>query len=436
MTTLATDLWTVNTRGELDVHLHPGQARAWLSQKRFVTVSAGTQGGKTSFGPLWLYREIQRRGPGDYLVAAPTFPLLSLKLLPEFKRFFAEALRLGTYVGSPAKVFTFSAAGAARTFGSVPDVPTQVFFGHAQDPDSLESATVKAAWLDEAGQKKFKRGSWEAILRRLSIHQGRVLITSTPYSAFGWFKTELHDRAKAGDPDYDWIRFESRMNPAFPAEEWERARRTLPAWKFDLMYRGMLTRPAGLIYDCWDDDRHVTPPFAIPDTWPRYIGLDFGGVNTAAVFLAEHPDSKQLYLYREYLAGERTAAEHIRELLKGEPSIPTAVGGARSEGQWRKEFRAGGLPVREPPVSDVEVGIQRVYGLIKSGRLRVFDTCEETLDQIRTYARELDDNDQPTEKIEDKETFHLLDALRYIAAHVNRGTAGTTPASTAKSLYR
>src|SRR5690606_27427423 len=139
------DLWRVNSDGYLEIDLHPGQARAWQSTARFVTVSAGTQGGKTAFGPVWLYREIQERGPGDYIVAAPTFPLLSLKLLPEFKRFFEDTLHLGRYVGSPAKVFTFTDAGAKRVFGSVPDVPTQVFFGHAQDPDSLESATAKAA---------------------------------------------------------------------------------------------------------------------------------------------------------------------------------------------------------------------------------------------------------------------------------------------------
>lgn len=428
------DLWRVNTEGILEIDLHPGQARAWLSEKRFVTVSAGTQGGKTSFGPLWLYREIQNRGPGDYIVAAPTFPLLSLKLLPEFKRFFEDKLGLGRYVGSPAKVFSFTDAGAKRVFGEAPEVQTQVFFGHAQDPDSLESATAKAAWLDEAGQKKFKRGSWEAIQRRLSIHQGRVLVTSTPYSAFGWFKTELHDRAKAGDPDYDWIRFESRMNPAFPMAEWERARRTLPTWKFDLMYRGMLTRPAGMIYDCWDEARHVVPAFTIPPEWRRYAGLDFGGVNTAAVFLAEHPISKQLFLYREYLEGERTAKEHAKELLQGEPGVPTTVGGAKSEGQWRKEFRAAGLPVREPPVSDVEVGIDRVYGLLKDGRLQVFDTCTGVIDNITTYSRELDDNDQPTERIEDKETYHLADALRYVASYLVN--PGTTDPATAEALYR
>jgi hypothetical protein len=417
---MTTDLWTVNPDGRLQLHLHPGQARAWRSTRRFVTVCAGSQGGKTAFGPPWLYREIQQRGPGDYLVAAPTFPLLSLKLLPEFKRFFEDKGRFGTYTGSPVKVFRFSREGARRTFGETTDTPTQVFFGHAQDPDSLESATAKGAWLDEAGQKKFRHGSWQAILRRLSIHQGRVLTTTTPYSAFGWFKTELHDRAKAGDPDYDWIRFESRMNPSFPAEEWERARRTLPAWKFDLMYRGILTRPAGMIYDCFTDE-HITPAFPIPSDWRRWMGVDFGGVNTAAVYLAEEPGTGRFFAYRDYTAPDRTAGQHARAMLEGEPGIPTAYGGAGSEGQWRKEFRAGGLPIKKPVVPDVEVGIDRVYGLINSGNLIVLDSCTRLINDLTTYARKLDDDDQPTDEIEDKNAYHFADALRYIGSRLNGG---------------
>lgn len=416
---MTTDLWTVNEAGRLQLHLHPGQAKAWRSDRRFVTVCAGSQGGKTAFGPPWLYREIQARGPGDYLVAAPTFPLLSLKLLPEFKRFFQEKGRFGTYTGSPVKVFRFSDEGARKVFGYVPDVPTQVFFGHAQDPDSLESATAKGAWLDEAGQKKFRHGSWQAILRRLSIHQGRVLTTTTPYAAFGWFKTELHDRAKAGDPDYDWIRFESRMNPAFPLEEWDRAKRTLPAWKFDLMYRGILTRPAGTIYDVLTDD-HIIPSFTIPKEWRRWVGVDFGGVNTAAVFLAEEP-SGRFIAYRDYHAPDRTASQHAQAMLNGEPGMPTAYGGARSEKQWRKEFRAGGLPIRVPPIADVEVGIDRTYGLLAEDKLRIFDSCTGLLNDLSTYSRKLDDNDMPTDDIEDKHAFHYADALRYIAARLNGG---------------
>jgi len=56
--------------------MHPGQIRAMKSEKRFVVVLAGTQGGKTSLGPPWMLREIQARGSGDYLVVTPIYPLL------------------------------------------------------------------------------------------------------------------------------------------------------------------------------------------------------------------------------------------------------------------------------------------------------------------------------------------------------------------------
>lgn len=410
---------------ELVFSLHPGQLRAMESERRFVLVLAGFQGGKTVFGPPWLYREIQRRGPGDYLVATPTFPLLSMKVLPEFMTLFKTLLHLGDYTGSPTRCFTFSADGAYRTFGHAPEVETKVFFGTASHPDSLESATVKAAWLDEAGQTGFRLGSWEAIQRRLAIHKGRALLTTTPYS-LGWLKQQLHDPwlASGGDhPLIDVVRFDSTTNPAFPPEEFERLRASWPKWKFDMFCRAIFTRPAGMIYDCFDDAIHKVQRFPISDRWRRYLGLDFGGVHTAGIFFAEDPETRKLYAYREYLAGGRTAREHKESLLKGEPSIPFAVGGSKSEGQWRDEFGAAGLHVNAPAVTEVEVGIDRVYGAIKRGELYVFDDLRGLLDEIGSYSRSVDERGEPTQDIEAKETFHKLDAVRYIVSWVKRGSA-------------
>lgn len=399
----------------LRLNFHPGQLKAWLSNKRFVLILAGTQGGKTSFGPHWLYREIQREGPGDYMVVTPTYPLLELKALPEFLRLFDHLLQLGKYVGSPSRKFVFSEDGARRTFGDRYDplTPTTVIFGYAAEPESLESATAKAAWLDEAGQKRFKLGSWEAILRRLSLAMGRVLITTTPYD-LGWLKQRLWDRWRKGDADIDVIRFDSTENPSFPPAEFERARRDMPPWKFDLFYRAIFTRPAGMIYDSFDERLHLVPRFTIPSTWRRYLGLDFGGVNTAGVFYAEEPETGRLFAYREYKAGSRTAAQHATELLRGEPMVPLTVGGSLSEDQWRAEFGAGGLPVGRPAVKDVEVGIDRVYAAHRASQIIVFSDLEGYLEEKLTYSREVGDDGEPTEKIEDKSTFHFMDAERYI----------------------
>lgn len=417
----------------MELNFHKGQWAAWDSAARFVVVLAGTQGGKTAFGPHWLYREIQRRGPGDYLVVTPTYPLMKLKALPELERLFTTIYGLGEYKKAD-KVFVFDALGETRTWGAEQDTPTRIIFGHAQDPESLESATAKAAWLDEAGQNKFKLSSFEAIMRRLSLAQGRVLITTTPYN-LGWLKQQLYDK-QDGD-SIEVIRFDSTQNPAFPAEEMERARRDLPRWKFDMFYRAMFTRPAGMIYDCFDDTVNKIAPFPIPAHWPRFAGVDFGGVNTAAVFVAQEGDFKKdertkierfvttgrHYVYREYHEGGRTAEQHKTAMIEHVPYKLTAYGGASSEGQWRQEFGAAGLPIHKPLVQDVEVGIDRVYGAFVRGELVIFDTCTGLLDQIGSYARVLDDMGEPTEKIADKETYHLLDALRYVVPALNVPTS-------------
>jgi hypothetical protein len=120
---------------------HPGQWKATNSTARFIVVLAGTQGGKTSYGPFWLYDEITDKGPGDYLIVTPTYPLLKLKALPVFLNLFKTILNLGDYQKSD-KVFSFVALGEVRTWGAEQETPTRVIFGHAQDPESLESAIL------------------------------------------------------------------------------------------------------------------------------------------------------------------------------------------------------------------------------------------------------------------------------------------------------
>lgn len=421
---------TGSGKGKLHFTLHSGQTRAWDAEERFILVLAGLQSGKTVTGPLWLFREMRRKGPGDYLVGSPTFTLLELKALPEFKRLFVQHLRVGEYKASPVREFTLNRRGELMLWGAPQDVPTRVLFGHAQDPESLESGTYKGAWLDEAGQKKFRRDSWVSIQGRLSIYQGRVLFTTTPYG-LGWLKSELYDRWEASGrnhPEIAVINFESIDNPAFPIEEFERARRTLPSWLFNMRYRGRFERPAGLIYGSFDPKRHVIPAFAIPDEWPRFLGLDFGGVNTAGVFLArelntERRPTGRYIAYREYHQGGKTARGHAANLTEGEPRRPTTYGGSKSEGQWRDEFAAGGLSVAEPDIADVEIGILRIYGAFALDELLIFDSCVGLIEEANTYSREVDANGEPTELIEDKHQFHFLDALRYVGSSIWKGMA-------------
>jgi hypothetical protein len=334
---------------------------------------------------------------------------------PEMERVFSGLFRWEYSISD--RVFS------STTKKSAPNMPTKpasrIILRSAKAEGGLESSSGQAAWLDECGHPDFKLDAWEAVQRRLSLSEGRVLGSTTPYN-MGWLKTEVFDRWKAGDPDFDVIQFKSIMNPSFPKEEYTRMKGKLPAWKFAMFYDGQFEKPAGLIYDCFIDAMHTCPRFHIADKWQRYLGLDFGGVNTAAVYYAQEPKTNKLYLYRIYKAGSMTAAEHARAILKGEPMIPFCVGGSPSEGQWRDEFKAAGLPVRAPDIKDVEVGIDRVYEAHKDNDIIVFDDLAGYLDEKHTYARKLDDSGEPTEAIENKETFHYMDAERYIIGYLKR----------------
>jgi hypothetical protein len=399
---LQPELYQISDR-TLRYKLHRGQAAAYRSKTRFNFIISGTQSGKTTFIPLWLDREIDITGHGDYLAATATYDLFKLKFLPEMRRYFIDTL--GWHEDKSDRVFW-------REYK--PRMFDRIILRSASSEGGLESATIKAAVLDECGQNEFRIEAWEAVQRRLSLSRGRVLGATTPYN-LGWLKLEVYDKWRNGDTDYRVIQFRSTDNPAFPLAEYERAKRTLATWKFEMFYNGQFSKPEGLIYNDLSETENIWKPFEIPAEWPRYVGVDFGGVHTATVWIAENKHDKALYIYRETLDGGLTTQEHANKWSRFGERVVHWAGGAVSEDQPRRDFEAAGIPIRRPGIADVEAGIDRVTELIKTRRLIIFNTCRGLLDELGTYSRVIDNTGQPTDKINDKEKFHRLDALRYIS---------------------
>jgi len=415
---------------EVRLNFHIGQAKAWLSKARFPVILGGTQVGKTCFAPDWLDREIRREGPGDYLAITATFPLLNLKMLPEFRYVFESLYHVADYKevhGSRYLIFHRAKKKESdvvlfddKAYEEAGVQETRIIFGSATNPESIESATAKAAVLDECGQKQFRRDAWEATLRRLSLSQGRALLITTLYG-YGWLKNDVYDEWEKGNPDFDIIQIDSIVNPTFPLVEYERAKRTLPDWKFQLFYCGRYAKPVGMVYDCFDSANMVIDPFEIPENWPVYVGHDFGTSNMAALWIAQDPTTGYLYIFQEYLCGGLATFQHVdkwKEMSKG-LRIIKRVGGAHHEEGWRGDFTQAGWRIDEPTVLAVDEGIQKVYGLYKTNKKFVFRTCVNYLDQINSYSYELDEKYQPTDKIENKERYHLMDCDRGVSSDFN-----------------
>lgn len=420
---------------KVTLHMHPGQKSAWDSKKRFIFVLGGSQSGKTSWGPWWLYREIMRLEGGDFLCVTATYDLYKMQMLKKIRDVFENILSVGRFWSSEkimeiknphtgefeADVSSDSMWGRILLRSAVAGTKREMV-----GAGGLESASVKAAWLDEIGLDAFTIEAWHAVLRRLSLSEGKVLATTTLYN-LSWLKREVFDRWEKGDKDIDVIQFPSIINPSFPRAEYERARRTLPAFKFDMLYRAQYSHPAGQIYSDFDESVHVIKPFAIPPEWPRYVGIDFGAIHTAVLFLAEDKSKEAFFVYRITLEGNLTSKQHATAALKRatDERVVSWCGGAKSEQQNRLDWKEAGINVVKPPYYDVEPSIDRIVELLKGNRLFFFDNCERhshattptefptIFGEFSQYSRKLDANGEPTPEIKDKEKYHRLDALRY-----------------------
>jgi len=432
-------LYQVNPGGELQLNFHPGQKQVWDSKKRFIFAMAGTRSGKTSQAPWWLYREIMRTytsgGMNDYLTVSPTVDLFNNAFLPAMIEVFCEILDIGHYWAAPRVLELKCLDPNDSRYGDFYEGPNgrssglmwaRIILRSSQSKGSLESMTAKAAVLDECGMDGFSLEDWEAVQRRVSIGSARILGTTTPYD-LGWLYSTVYSAWLQGDPDIDVIHFPSYYNPAFDMAEYERAKRTMPAWRFSLFYDGKFQAPAGLIYRDFDFSTMVVrEEFPIPKEWEHVVGIDFGGANTATVWLALNPSDGRWYLYHTTHMGHMPTSEHVAIAKAQAEGIDklTVVGGAKSEGQQRDDWWHEGFYVEEPPVSDLEAGIARVISLIKKDRLRIFNSCQGILNEIKTYRRKMDSQNEPTEQIINKAGYHEGDALRYACSWIEADPPG------------
>jgi hypothetical protein len=389
---------------------------------------AGKQSGKTIFGPVWLFREIQKLGAGDYLAISATFDLFKLKMLPAIKQFFIEDLKIARYwAGDQVLELRNPETGE---FGATFSHEHEKMWGRiilrsADSEKGLQSASAKAAWMDEPGL--YEWDVWKDVRGRLSLAAGPALGTTTPYD-LGWLKQQIYDAWVQGDPEIDVIQFSSSLSPFFGQAEYASLQRSMQTWQFRMDYDAEFGRPPAAIYEDFIDELqdksgHKCKRFVIPQEWPRMVSIDPGVVNPGKIWAAHDARENIYYIYRAEKGGERrTSKEHgvydvARAKAAGERVIWWAVG-AKSEKYWREDYKAAGAEgVREPDVTDVEEGIDRGTVLIREHRMIVFDDQIEFIDEILRYAREIKDG-EVTKNIKDKSTFHLMDAYRYFAVQV------------------
>lgn len=374
--------------------------------KPITIAGTGIQWGKTESGVAWLRRMVARfTDPRDnFLVTAPSYPTMAQSTMPAFDHWFKGMGR------HDKKENCFKIYGGGT-----------VWFRTGTNPDSVVGITrVRAILCDEGGL--YSLYFWENIQGRSSFSEAPIRIVTSPYALNWLYKDYILPYTKK-DPDIlaevDLIQATSKENPYFPDAEYERKRKTMDARRFGMMYGGRFDKMQGLVYDCWDDDAGVIPPFELPPGTVFYAGVDWGFVHPFALTVrAVTTDRRHYQVYEFKKAGltESRMVDVAKSVMTQFPVKCFFCDPARPE--YIQAFNAARLTAVAAD-NAIRTGIDRHYELIKTGQYQVFHGHHRhTVDEMEKYhypelintTSNKDEKDPNPVKQDDD----ILDANRYV----------------------
>jgi len=167
---------------------------------------------------------------------------------------------------------------------------------------------------------------------------------------------------------------------------------------------------SGAIYPVPESD-YVVEPFQIPAYWPRLYGMDVGWNRTAAVWMAVDRDSDTVYCYSEHYRGQAEPTVHAKAIkMRGEwiPGVIDSAARGRSQADGKslwQIYEDEGLILHKANKA-VEAGIMETLDRFSTGRLKIFNTLQNLIGELRLYRR-----DEKGRVV--KENDHAVDSLRY-----------------------
>lgn len=170
-------------------------------------------------------------------------------------------------------------------------------------------------------------------------------------------------------------------------------------------YEGTYGHYEGLIYELKDSD--IVDDFEIPKEWPKGRAIDFGFIHPfVCLWIALDDSNETLYLYREHVEKGQTVRTHSQEILKQKEKYEHTVCDHDSED--RATLAENGI-INIKARKEVLTGIDRVRDLLERGKLKIFRSCTNTINEFYMYRWK--DNAQKEQPV--KEGDDCMDALRY-----------------------
>ena len=292
---------------------------------------------------------------------------------------------------------------------------------YAQDREAWQGPPVDWLWLDEEPPVDM----YQEGLARLIAVKGRSIMTYTPIKGRSQVTLIYIDPDQRG-PTRHVVTMTLYDAGHLTEEEVEDRKGEFPEHEWAARIYGEPSAGEGAVYPI-ADERIVIDDFEIPEHWAWIAGMDFGWTHpTAGLKVAYDKQADLIVVVAEYRKAKELPNIHCltlkswgRYLKWAWPKDGSGERGSTGE-QFSDLYRAEGLRLlpqhaqflpthaarsRRWSVVSVERGVQEILQRMKTGRLKVFKTCTDLMEEKRQYHR-IDG------KIIEKED-DLLDALRY-----------------------
>ena len=347
-------------------------------------------------------------GPGTVVVGAPDSNDSRRYVRPAVAQFLPAGTKWRNREGS---------GEAEARYTDDRGTATWIFKSVDQGRDGWQGFSARVVRFDE--EPKDSAVVSEAMMR-VADQSGRLIFTMTPL--FGW--TALLERyIRDPAPDVGVYHLHGTDNPHVPADALRAIYAKFGPHERAARERGEIVALEGRVYEDWRRDLHLIPAFAIPDDWPRYVGVDFGTRNPTAVLWAaldERDDTLHVYRGRWWT---QTPQERIARLVRGimddEPEPEWTVADAAGTAE-RMTWVQHDVPTLPSP-KGVRAGISSVAERLHpdaEGRphLVVHDTPDlaPLVREIESYVWDTtrSKGDLPDRPL--KKNDHGLDALQYL----------------------
>ena len=186
---------------------------------------------------------------------------------------------------------------------------------------------------------------------------------------------------------------------------------------YDRYILGLWVRAEGLVYPMFGDDC-ITQE--IPDTGDYYISIDYGTLNPFSAGLWCVGKRSAVRIAEIYYSGRETRVQKtdeeycdMVERLAGEKTIRAVVVDPSAASFIEALRRRGRFKVRHAD-NDVMNGIRTVSDFLRNGKIKIHESCENTIREFGLYRW---DEKSESDRVV-KENDHAMDEVRYMATTV------------------